>query len=1347
MLDAGSVTTTLGFKVDPAGAKAYENEVRKAAAAGDAAEAKMVSAAGRVSAAHEKLASSASKVRAASSSMVEGSMLKSLDRWDQSSQKASQNLRTLGSVATKTAAIGILAVGAATVYAAAKASAFNREMLKIATQAGGSAQSVGKLKTEVLALAGQVPQGPQQLAEGLYHIQSAGFRGAQSMEMLKAAAEGAALGNADLQATAQAMIATTASQIKGVHGAADAMGQLNDIVGVGDMRMEQLAQAMATGLLPSAANAGLSLKDVGAALATVTDNATPANVTATRLRMTIALMAAPSKAAQKALGEIGITGTQLAADMRQPNGLLKAVEDLKTHLHDSGKTAEEQDAILTKAFGGGRSSAVIQTLIAETDRLRTKYDQLGQSNGPAKLAKSWAEFQKSESAGFGELKSGAEAFAITIGDVLMPELTKLAHGGAQALQGFISSGGAAQVGHDIEQAFSTIGQVFSNLAPPIDATAKALLDVGKAAGLTNGSELSSLIAGFLAFKTVGFVAPILIGIKDAISGVYLAAATSSSLAEFAAGLSSLGLLVPGIGLAFAAAAAGFIAIESGLFSSASAAEKNASALKADKAALDALNKATTKTIENELEAKQAKLDHKAAAEQLQKAEKANPKGGAQVDQARLNEQRAALREQTTLASSQASLEEKRQEAEKTRSRLGKRSGEVAGQIKVLERENSLYGTRNRALSDGENAQKRLTNLRREYNDLLDQEQRLIAQVSVSELSRRRKEVISPGNAPAIADLQAALSSVPKTIRARIELGGSQETLAQLGQITNLLKAAGQGTTAVKILTNAPSAAAALLGMRAVLAGVPASKVIHILHNAPSAQAAMSQLHGAINAVPGSKHVGISTNAAQARSEIASVQASIDGLSGKTIAVAVQQSFTKIENVVKRVAGHASGRGAGGQETAWVGEGGGPEYVIDSATGKGYRTHGPAIVGLSPSEYVVPTEDRYRGRALGLFAMLARDLNVPGYKGGRPAHKAPPMPIPDAIQPLSIPLSDIESKQSAAKAAYDKWHSSTASLTSQVATASRDARYAKSGPTKAKDQQKLREAQAKLRHAKTEEAKHHKELQEWNRTLAEAKSFAAKIKHTETEVTNDRNAMAIAAGQGNYGAYSTAKTKRLAALHHLAQLVEQAQAVVKPGSQYALELEGQLQNATSEAESTEGEEPPALTPAQEKERKALEAGVALAALTPGLGDDTSAAQQLVSFFETALSTAQSRGAGPDVITELAGDVKTARSNLESLTSPSSGATNENADVQAQLNQANERAENEKRRANIAEGALGVLNGPGDIGQGGANAAAAVVQNIYTLHPGDPATQRAIAEAAAGGFGYQRGRPSPRVRVGP
>ena len=50
------------------------------------------------------------------------------------------------------------------------------------------------------------------------------------------------------------------------------MGALNAIVGAGDMKMQDLAEAMGTGMVAVVKGYGLSLKDVGAALATFGDN-------------------------------------------------------------------------------------------------------------------------------------------------------------------------------------------------------------------------------------------------------------------------------------------------------------------------------------------------------------------------------------------------------------------------------------------------------------------------------------------------------------------------------------------------------------------------------------------------------------------------------------------------------------------------------------------------------------------------------------------------------------------------------------------------------------------------------------------------------------------------------------------------------------------------------------------------------------------------------------------------------------------------------------------------------------------------------------------------------------------
>lgn len=261
-------------------------------------------------------------------------------------------------------------------YAAKGAMDFQQAMTLVQTQAGASASEVQSLSKQVMQLATHSQQGPTQLAEGLYHIVSLGLQGQKAMDALKVASEGAAVGQENLADVATALGGAISSGIKGTSNYTNTMGALDAIIGAGNMKMQDLVGALSTGILPAARSSGLALNDVGAALATMTDNGIPAEDAATRLRMTFSLMSAPTKQAQKALASVGLSSTQLATDMRKPDGLLKAIMDLKTHLEDSGKSAVQQNAVIARAFGGGRTSSAILTLLEETDKLSQKYSYL-----------------------------------------------------------------------------------------------------------------------------------------------------------------------------------------------------------------------------------------------------------------------------------------------------------------------------------------------------------------------------------------------------------------------------------------------------------------------------------------------------------------------------------------------------------------------------------------------------------------------------------------------------------------------------------------------------------------------------------------------------------------------------------------------------------------------------------------------------------------------------------------------------------------------------------------------------------------------------------------------------------
>lgn len=339
-----------------------------------------------------------------------------------------QAAQTKFAAAGKVALMGLGVAAAGVGFESVKlAMSFDQTMELIHTQAGASQAEVEQLKDSVLALAPAVGIGPEKLAEGLYHIESTGMRGQAALDTLTQAAKLAAIGVADLDDVTYAMSGVMSVGMKDVKSAADAISFMNATVGMGDMRMDKLTQAIGTGILPAFKSAGLGMTDFSASLATLADNSVPADEAATRLKMTVALMSAPTKAAADALQEIGISSTQLANDMRQPNGLLVAVDDLKTHLEKSGKTAVEQNQIIEHAFGGGRTSGAIMTLIEESDRLKSKYDQLGTAAGRAATTNAaWAEQQKQFSQQLHELVAWLQELGVKIGNWLIPKLQSAA---------------------------------------------------------------------------------------------------------------------------------------------------------------------------------------------------------------------------------------------------------------------------------------------------------------------------------------------------------------------------------------------------------------------------------------------------------------------------------------------------------------------------------------------------------------------------------------------------------------------------------------------------------------------------------------------------------------------------------------------------------------------------------------------------------------------------------------------------------------------------------------------------------------------------------------------------------
>lgn len=300
------------------------------------------------------------------------------------------------------------------------ATKFQSSMELIQTQAGGSAKEVDTMSKALLGMASSVGQTPEQLSQALYHIESSGYRGAQALSILKLAAEGAAVGHADLTQTTNALVGAERTGIKGLGDMSHAMGTLNAIVGAGNMTMDQLTSALGTGVLVTAKAFGLSIQDVGSSLATMTSNGVPAVNAASALKMMFASLAAPTKAAQGALKSIGLSSSDLATTMRS-QGLGPALTELKQHMMDAGLNATQTAALLTTAFGK-KSSGGLLTLLGNLSDLKKATAQV--SDGAKSFGANWAETQKSAEFASARFHAALSAIEIEIGSTLLPIVTR-----------------------------------------------------------------------------------------------------------------------------------------------------------------------------------------------------------------------------------------------------------------------------------------------------------------------------------------------------------------------------------------------------------------------------------------------------------------------------------------------------------------------------------------------------------------------------------------------------------------------------------------------------------------------------------------------------------------------------------------------------------------------------------------------------------------------------------------------------------------------------------------------------------------------------------------------------------
>jgi TP901 family phage tail tape measure protein len=334
----------------------------------------------------------------------------------------------LGGAFTTAAVVAGAGAALLIAHATQMASSFQSDMEMLHTQAGVPQAAIGALSQQVLSLAGTVGFSPNSLADALFHVESSfASMPAQlnaaggAMNILRVAANGAAIGHSNLTDTTNALDAAVAAGIPGVQNMDQAMGALNATVGSGDMKMQDLADAFGTGMVAVVKGYGLSIQDVGAALAVFGDNNIRGAQAGTNLRMAVQALAVPAHAGAAELKNLGMSTDQMAKDM-QSGGLMKALEDFKTRMDEAGISANQEGQVITTVFGK-KAGTGVALLVEQLDRLKSKYPEIQASMN--NFSQDVSANNDTLSQKTKDVKAAFDALMIELGNLLLPVVTQV----------------------------------------------------------------------------------------------------------------------------------------------------------------------------------------------------------------------------------------------------------------------------------------------------------------------------------------------------------------------------------------------------------------------------------------------------------------------------------------------------------------------------------------------------------------------------------------------------------------------------------------------------------------------------------------------------------------------------------------------------------------------------------------------------------------------------------------------------------------------------------------------------------------------------------------------------------
>lgn len=227
--------------------------------------------------------------------------------------------------------------GMAGLFGAFEAAKFGGEAVKgamefqkgsnvLVTAAGESTKNMAMVRSGLMDISSKTGTSLEQMTEGMYTVEKAGYRGAKGLAIMDSAAKGAKDEGADLGVVTNALTSIMFTSNGKITDSAKAMNALMVAAGSSKTTLQDYAASLSS-VLPVSAKVGIGFDQISGALGTMTASGMSAQQASQNLNHTISSLAAPNRVAAVEMQAFGVSAEDVRDNLGK-RGLQGTIEML-----------------------------------------------------------------------------------------------------------------------------------------------------------------------------------------------------------------------------------------------------------------------------------------------------------------------------------------------------------------------------------------------------------------------------------------------------------------------------------------------------------------------------------------------------------------------------------------------------------------------------------------------------------------------------------------------------------------------------------------------------------------------------------------------------------------------------------------------------------------------------------------------------------------------------------------------------------------------------------------------------------------------------------------------------------